>query len=248
MAQKRTNLYSLRNGQNLSKARLRGETKDIPVDLIDVVEGFNPRSDIGDLKQLARSIRRFGIISALTVKPTDDGRFMLIAGHRRLAAAKSIGLKKVPCVLREDIDDIEANLLALAENSKDARSDVAPVDEGRRMYMLQQNGMDLRRICMLAGMSRQTVRKRIGLYLMAEKHKGLYSSLAEAAAAVQHKSIGARKKPPVAKCRSVSDLLKLTTKPKHVAIAMYMLRLIDDIDPMNEQVTGMLKHCVAFQQ
>ena len=59
----------------------------------------NPRKDLGDLTELANSIRENGIMQNLTVVPKGHGYHTIIIGHRRHAAAKLAGLKEVPCVV-----------------------------------------------------------------------------------------------------------------------------------------------------
>lgn len=76
-----------------------------------------PRQTFDDegLRELASSIRRHGILQPLTVRSTGGGKWELVAGERRLRAAKLAGLEKVPCIRRE-ADDRESALLALVEN------------------------------------------------------------------------------------------------------------------------------------
>ena len=76
-----------------------------------------PRQTFDDegLRELASSIRRHGILQPLTVRSAGDGKWELVAGERRLRAAKLAGLEKVPCIRRE-ADDRESALLALVEN------------------------------------------------------------------------------------------------------------------------------------
>lgn len=57
----------------------------------------NPRKQIGDVTDLANSIKANGLLSPLSVVPNGDGRFRVIAGHRRLAACKQAGTGAVPC-------------------------------------------------------------------------------------------------------------------------------------------------------
>ena len=63
-----------------------------------------PRTEFGDLTELTDSIREKGVLEPLLVKPTDDGRFMIIAGERRWRSSKLAGLTEVPCI-EMDIDD-----------------------------------------------------------------------------------------------------------------------------------------------
>ena len=76
-----------------------------------------PRQTFDDegLRELASSIRRHGILQPLTVRSAGGGKWELVAGERRLRAAKLAGLEKVPCIRRE-ADDRDAALLALVEN------------------------------------------------------------------------------------------------------------------------------------
>ena len=78
---------------------------------------YQPRQTFDDegLRELASSIRRHGILQPLTVRPAGGGKWELVAGERRLRAAKLAGLERVPCIRRE-ADDRDAALLALVEN------------------------------------------------------------------------------------------------------------------------------------
>lgn len=65
----------------------------------------NPRKDLGDLSELAESIRNNGILQNLTVVQNEDYTYTVIIGHRRLAAAEMAGLDTVPCVVTELSED-----------------------------------------------------------------------------------------------------------------------------------------------
>jgi len=78
---------------------------------------FQPRTrfDAQALEELAASIRQLGIVQPLTVRETGDGRFQLIAGERRLRAARIAGLTHVPAYVRT-ADDTAMLEMALVEN------------------------------------------------------------------------------------------------------------------------------------
>lgn len=59
----------------------------------------NPRKNIGDVTELAESIKARGILQNLTVVPADGDKYTIIIGHRRFAAAKQAGLTEVPCAV-----------------------------------------------------------------------------------------------------------------------------------------------------
>jgi ParB family transcriptional regulator, chromosome partitioning protein len=89
---------------------------DISVDSIDA-NPFQPRTsfDAQSLEELATSIKKLGIVQPLTVRETGSGRYQLIAGERRLRAARLAGLTHVPAYIRT-ADDQAMLELALVEN------------------------------------------------------------------------------------------------------------------------------------
>ncbi|HZW03681.1 MAG TPA: ParB/RepB/Spo0J family partition protein [Anaerolineaceae bacterium] len=87
-----------------------------------------PRSEMNeeDLQELAESIREHGILQPLVVSPVDrTGRFILIAGERRLRAARLAGLSTVPAIARPATEQQRLEL-ALIENVQ--RSDLSPLE------------------------------------------------------------------------------------------------------------------------
>src|SRR5512136_2034332 len=89
---------------------------NIPLDSIDG-NPFQPRTNFDEqsLEELASSIRKLGIVQPLTVRETGHGRYQLIAGERRLRAARLAGLSHVPAYVRT-ADDQAMLELALVEN------------------------------------------------------------------------------------------------------------------------------------
>ncbi|MCY7275794.1 MAG: ParB/RepB/Spo0J family partition protein [Phormidesmis sp. CAN_BIN44] len=76
--------------------------------------------------QLVQSIREYGILEPLLVRPLESGGYELVAGERRYRAAQEIGLQDVPIVVRE-FDDQQALQVSLIENLQ--REDLNPVEE-----------------------------------------------------------------------------------------------------------------------
>jgi ParB family chromosome partitioning protein len=89
---------------------------NIPVDAIDG-NPFQPRTHFDEqaLEELALSIKKLGIVQPLVVRETGGGRYQLIAGERRLRAARLAGLTQVPAYIRT-ADDVAMLELALVEN------------------------------------------------------------------------------------------------------------------------------------
>jgi len=101
------------------------EIREIPIDKIQVGE-YDQRIDISDesLEGLAASIGRVGLVYPIIVCETDSG-YMLIEGHRRIAACKRLGLKEVKCSVTESGQDREAEI-AFAGNF--FRKDLSPIE------------------------------------------------------------------------------------------------------------------------
>ena len=85
------------------------------------------------LKQLTESIKQHGILQPILVRPLDGEKHEVVAGERRYRAAKEIGLKVVPVVIKE-LDDNAAFQLALIENL--LREDLNPVEETEGILQL----------------------------------------------------------------------------------------------------------------
>ncbi|NCB50527.1 MAG: ParB/RepB/Spo0J family partition protein [Clostridia bacterium] len=105
----------------------------IPVDEIDP-NPMQPRSDFNEegLRDLAASIAEYGILNPLNVR-LHYGRYELVAGERRLRAARLAGLKAVPCTVL-DVDMEVSSLLAMVENIQ--REDLDFVEEARGIATL----------------------------------------------------------------------------------------------------------------
>jgi ParB family chromosome partitioning protein len=101
------------------------------------------------LRELSESIREHGIIQPLIVSKDDDGGYFLIAGERRLQAARLAGLETVPVVVRQAAD-AELLELALVENIQ--RADLNAVEEA----------MAYRRLVDEYGLTQDDVAKRVG--------------------------------------------------------------------------------------
>ncbi len=109
-----------------------------------------PRKSFDDeaLKELSESIRTYGILNPLTVR-LRQGHYELVAGERRLRAAKLAGLRELPCILLE-INMEDAGLIALVENLQ--RKDLDFVEEAE----------GLSRLIRMFGLSQEEAARRIG--------------------------------------------------------------------------------------
>ncbi|MDI6717835.1 MAG: ParB/RepB/Spo0J family partition protein [Patescibacteria group bacterium] len=132
---------------------------------------YQPRKDFNeeDMKDLASSIREFGILQPLVVtkieKEIDMGtevEYQLIAGERRLKAAKLIGLERVPVIVRQTKNKEENFELAIIENLQ--RSDLNPIETARAYARLQDEfGLTQREIAQRLSKSREVISNTLRL-------------------------------------------------------------------------------------
>ena len=114
-----------------------------------------PRVEIGDLTELAYSIKQNGVLEPLLLKPNGNGTWMIIAGERRWRAANLAGLKEVPCI-EFDIDEKTIAEIALIENLQ--RKDLTIWEEADGLAFLSQKfGYTHEEIAKKIGKSRTTV-------------------------------------------------------------------------------------------
>ncbi len=142
------------------------------MDYVDIREilpnPYQPRRSFSqeELWELAKSIKEFGIIEPLIVRINDDRRYELIAGERRLRAAKLAGLEQVPIILRQ-YDDRRSAQIALIENLQ--RSDLNVVEEARAYrILLDKFSMTQESIAQKVGKSRSHITNILRLLNLAE--------------------------------------------------------------------------------
>lgn len=139
----------------------------VPVDLIDP-HPHNPRRDLGDLTELADSIRAQGIRQNLLLVSHEviDGalredRYVAVIGHRRLAAAKLAGLTEVPAAIDPGLTAAAQVELMLLENIQ--RNDLSPVEEADGYQQLLDLGVKVREIAKTTGRAEKTITARLRL-------------------------------------------------------------------------------------
>ncbi len=122
------------------------------------------------LRQLAASIRRHGILQPLTVRRTAAG-WELVAGERRLRAARLAGLDTVPC-LEAEADDRTSALLALVENLQ--RRDLHYLEEAEAIAaFLRRTGMTQEAVAAQLGMSPSALANKLRLLRLSPACRAL---------------------------------------------------------------------------
>lgn len=94
-----------------------------------------PRTTLGDVTDLALSIRQHGLLNPIIVEATAAGRYRILAGGRRFSACKRLGMDAVDCIVRT-VEEQARLALQLIENMH--RKDLSPVEEARGMRRLME--------------------------------------------------------------------------------------------------------------
>lgn len=126
---------------------------ELPIRLIDP-DPAQPRKDLGELADLALSIREQGLVNPLIVETVAGGRYRIIAGERRFAACRSLGCETAPCIIRT-IAEQSRLALQLIENIH--RKDLHPLEEARAFKRLMDE----------FNLTQRDVAKRLGRSLSA---------------------------------------------------------------------------------
>lgn len=154
-------------GRGLSALISTGESvgglrfEEIPVSAISP-NTHQPRRSFGDagIRELAASIREVGILQPLVIRATENG-FELIAGERRLRAAKEAGLDRVPVLIRQAAES-ESMELALVENLQ--REDLNPLETAAAYQALMDSfGFTKEQLATRLGKSRTAVTNTLRL-------------------------------------------------------------------------------------
>lgn len=119
------------NGEFETSPISESKVEKINVNLIDC-NPYQPRKVFNDeaINELASSIIENGVIQPILVQSTNDGRFIVIAGERRLRATKLAGLTEIPCIVNVPLTDKKLLEIAILENIQRENLDILEEAEG----------------------------------------------------------------------------------------------------------------------
>lgn len=161
-------------GKETSKSQPRGRKVKEPkvAELVDIdsltISVSQPRHYVNEeqLEELCATIKKHGVLQPVLVQTEPDGSYVLIAGQRRLLAARKAGLKKIPVVI-VDGDPFE---IALIENLQ--RSELTSLEEAEALSRLKEiNGYTLEEISSIMGKSKSTISETLSLSRLPEEVK-----------------------------------------------------------------------------
>ena len=118
------------------------------------------------LQELADSIRQYGLLQPITVRPMSNLSYQIVAGERRWRASRLAGLETVPVIIRE-MSDIECAEIAMIENLQ--REDLNPVEEALGYkQLLESFDMTQEQVAQAVGKSRSAVANSLRLLALGE--------------------------------------------------------------------------------
>lgn len=154
-----------------------GSTGTVQLQLIDPNPN-QPRKvfDPIKLEELKHSLAEKGLIEPIVIRPSKNGRFLIVCGERRYRAALELGWVEIGAVIREVADDNEAFELALLENIQ--RADLTPVEEAEAFSRMIETGMvkNQSELAERLGVSKQTISVKMSLHALPVSIKGILST------------------------------------------------------------------------
>ncbi len=148
-----------------------GERGTVQIKVNEISPGrFQPREvfDPDKLKELILSVKEKGVLQPVIVRPKGNG-YELIAGERRLRAAKELGFSQVPAMIK-DVKDDEALEIALVENLQ--RDDLNPMEEAKAYQRLSDEfSLTQEEISTKVGRDRASVSNTVRLLRLPGKIK-----------------------------------------------------------------------------
>jgi ParB family transcriptional regulator, chromosome partitioning protein len=142
------------------------------------LSGSNPRGTIEknnkSFEDLVASIKEKGVLVPILVRPKQEkgSSYEVVAGSRRVSAAKAAGLKEIPAKIEEMTDD-EAMESAIVENLQ--REDVHPLEEGEAYRkLIEDGGRNVKDVAVKVGKPEAYVRQRLFLTNLVSKGRELY--------------------------------------------------------------------------
>lgn len=138
------------------------ELTAVPLEQIEA-SPRNPRLKLQHVDELAESMQAYGLLQPVVLRDaTTRGRFEIVAGHRRVAAARELGWTEIPATFRR-VDDDEAFLLAVIENLQ--RSDLSAREEAAALEVLvRERGWTTRRVAEAVKRSAAYVSRRLRVF------------------------------------------------------------------------------------
>lgn len=167
MLQSFNRLFTSGNKSEEHAENYQEDVVQLNVDQI-VPNEFQPRTQFNDekIKELAQTLQTHGMIQPIVVRKKDDEQFEVIAGERRLRAAKLLGWETISAIIR-DMDDTETASVALIENIQ--REELSVIEEAKAYtQLIKMHSLTQEALAQRLGKSQSTIANRLRLLTLPE--------------------------------------------------------------------------------
>lgn len=203
---------------------LKPASRMAEIDLVDIIpDPGQPRKQFDEaaLDELSESIRQMGVIQPVTVRRSDDGKYIIISGERRWRASKKAGLERIPAYIRE-ADHADVHAMALVENIQ--RQDLNAIEIAQSMQrLITECGLTQDALAEKMGKKRSSVSNYLRLLKLPEQ---VQQAVKEGVISMGHAKALAgapadKQLPLLERCvaqamsvRQIEDLVRRITEPK----------------------------------
>ena len=192
------------------------------------------------LAELAASIRSCGILQPLTVRRAGDG-YELVAGERRLRAARIAGLREVPCLVAQ-VGEEDSALLALMENLQ--RRDLDCWEEAQAIArLISRYGLSQEEAARRLGRAQPTVANKLRLLRLPEDVRAL---LRENGLTERHARALLRLQDPEVQRRAAGDMVRRGMNVAQAEAYVEKLLQSDQVTPPRGRSTSIIKDVRLF--
>jgi ParB family chromosome partitioning protein len=224
--------------------------QEIPLERL-VVSPQNVRKELGDITDLKASIAKEGVLQPIIVRPSKEkeGFYEVVVGRRRFEAARQLGLKAIPAVVKE-LDDDQARLESLVENIQ--RQSLSPMEEASEIRSYWQKLGSLRKVAELLGISHTYVADKLDLLGLSplveegikivrkaskeERAKGIAVPIKHAA--IIAKAIAKAKSEILSSPNIQAEILKRVAPLKQMDVKKVSRRLVEEAQAIRPEEIG----------
>lgn len=171
MLQSFNRLFTSSNREESSDERIQEDVVHLKVEEI-IPNEFQPRTQFDDekIQELAQTLQTHGMIQPIVVRKKDEEQYEVIAGERRLRAAKLLGWETISAIIR-NLDDTETASIALIENIQ--REELSVIDEAKAYsQLLEMHSLTQEALAQRLGKSQSTVANRLRLLSLPKVIQG----------------------------------------------------------------------------
>lgn len=156
----------------LKKSDIKNSVVEIPTEKIKP-NPYQPRKifDNSSIKELADSIKEFGVIQPITVRKAQKGTYELVAGERRLRACMSLNMEKIPAII-SDMNDNDSAVVALIENLQ--RKNLTFFEEAEAYFhLITEHSLTQEELSKRVGKNQSTIANKLRLLKLSKEVKNI---------------------------------------------------------------------------